>query len=225
MSDFHQIYDNGSVKPLRLLKATLRNVETAAGIVRRGGLIVYPTDTVYGLGCDPFNLKAIKRLLQVKDPMQKRKEKPLPILSNSLSNIERVAQISSAARILAERFWPGPLTLILPKKNLPKIGTSGQEDIGVRIPNNETSLMLLRASGGLLIGTSANKTGCPPPINMNEAIEQLGDQVDLFLDGGTTQVKVSSTVVDMTHREPRILRQGAINLNQILRSLRSHNSN
>ena len=183
--------------------------------MKKGGLVVYPTDTVYGLGCDPFSVKAVERLIHVKGA----REKPLPILSNTLSQIERVAKISLEARVMGEKFWPGPLTLILPKKDLPEIVTFGLRSVGVRIPNNEITLMLVSLAGGLLVGTSANKTGCPPPSKACEAIDQLGDQVDLILDGGTAELKTPSTVIDFTGKEPKVLREGSLTFNEVLKAL------
>ena len=217
MSDFPWMHDYGSFKNLRVLAATPRNIQVAAGIVRRGGLVVYPTDTVYGLGCDPFNVRSVKRLIQTKGS---RKE-PFPILISELNQIDKLAYVSPNARRIGEAFWPGPLTLILTKRALHEMVTLGGETIGVRMPNNEIALNLVALSGGFLIGTSANKTGHAPAMNATEACEQLGKCVDLILEAGTANLKRSSTVVDLTGEEPRVLRKGPISLNKILNFLKT----
>jgi len=200
---------------LGVVEATLENVEAAAEIVRGGGLIVYPTDTVYGLGCDPFNVDAVERLVKVKGA----RDRPLPILASSLNHVVRVADLSQQARRVAERFWPGPLTLVLPKKLLPDFTTFGFSTVGVRIPNHPTALKLIELSGGLLVGTSANRSGMAPPLTANAAYEQLNDEVDAILDGGVSELGKSSTVVDLTSEEPKVLRKGSERIKGILEFL------
>ncbi len=201
---------------MRILKATANNVLAASQTVKNGGLVVYPTDTVYGLGCDPFNVDAVKRVFGVK----RERKKPLPILSCCLPDLEKIVYLSEKAKKLAERFWPGSLTLVVPKKPvLPDIVTCNLDSVGVRIPKHEIALQLICQSGGLLIGTSANKTGKEPPQTAHEAAEQLGREVDIILDGGPTPVGASSTVVDLTAKKMKILREGPISLQQILDAL------
>ena len=197
---------------MRILKATLENIRAAAEIVKRGGLVVYPTETVYGLGCNPFNVNAVDKLLKVKG----KRDKPLPILSYSFNDIRKVAELSDKARKIGEKFWPGPLTLILPKKLHSNIVTFDSATVGVRIPNHKVALKLIRLSGGLLVGTSANKTGVQPPTAAEEAYEQLKDQIDVILDGGVVELGVSSTVMDLTREKPKILRTGPITFESLL---------
>lgn len=197
---------------MAILKATITNIEHVAEIIKRGGLAVYPTDTVYGLGCDPFNINAVKRVCSVKGS----RKKPLPILSCNLEDIERVAELSPTARRIVEAFWPGPLTLVLPRKAVLKSAAFGLGSIGVRIPNNDVALKLIELSGGLLIGTSANKPGKHPPTTALDAYMQLKDEVDAVLDGGKTNIGVSSTVLDVIGKEPQILREGSVSLEDIL---------
>ncbi len=203
---------------MRVLKATLENARVAAEVVKKGGLVVYPTDTVYGLGCDPFNVDAVERLIRVKGG----RDKALPILASSFSDVERVAELSEGARRVGERFWPGPLTTVLPKKYLPGIVTFGSTTVGMRIPRHEVALELIRLSGGLLVGTSANKTGSRAPSSAVEACGQLGDEVDVILDGGVTGLGVSSSVVDLTGEKPRILRKETVSLEEVLRVWEMH---
>lgn len=189
----------------KLVATTLENITYAAQIIRKGGLVVYPTDTVYGLGCDPFNTDAVEKLIRVKG----QRKKPLPILASSVRDVERVAELPSRVRsIVWGTFWPGPLTLILLKKGLPSVLTFGVNTIGVRIPNSDVALKLIEFSGGLLVGTSANKSGNESPCSAKAAQGQFNGEVDIILDGGTTQIGVSSTVLDLTGKKPKIIREG-----------------
>jgi len=197
---------------MRVLKATSENIRVASEIVRDGGLVVYPTDTVYGLGCDPLNVKAVQRVFRVKGD----REKPLPILTSSVADLEKIADLSDRARRIAAKFWPGPLTMIVPKKPaLPSVVTCGLGSVGVRVPKHDVAVQLMRLSDGLLVGTSANRMGEKPPRTAFEAAEQLGEEVDVILDGGPTPLGVSSTVVDLAVEEPKILREGPISYEDI----------
>ena len=197
---------------MRVLKATSENIRVASEIVRDGGLVVYPTDTVYGLGCDPLNVKAVQRVFRVKGD----RKKPLPILASSVADLEKIAGLSDRARKIAAKFWPGPLTIIVPKKSaLPSVVTCGLGSVGVRVPKHDVAVQLIRLSGGLLVGTSANKMGEKPPRTASEAAEQLGEEVDVILDGGPTPLGVSSTVIDLIAEEPKILREGPISYEDI----------
>jgi len=197
---------------MRILKATLENIRVAAKVVKRGGLVVYPTETVYGLGCDPLNVSAVESLIRVKGG----RDSPLPILAYSFGDVEKIAELSEGARKVGERFWPGPLTLVLPKKFLPDVVTFGLMTVGVRMPNHKVALELVRLSGGLLVGTSANKSGIEPPCNATGAFEQLGGEVDVFLDGGVVEFGVSSTVVDLSCGVPGLLREGVVGFECVL---------
>ena len=198
---------------MRILKATRDNILTASQIVRTGGLVVYPTETVYGLGCNPFNIEAVKRVFEVKG----ERRKPPPILASRINHVEKIASMSQAGKKVAEKFWPGPLTLVFPKKLvLPDFVTCNLDSVGVRIPKHDVALQLISLSNGLLIGTSANRTGERPPRNVHEATRQLKEEVDIFLDGGPATLGRSSTVADLTSEKPRILREGPISLKEIL---------
>jgi len=200
-----------------VLKATMNNIQAAAKIVKRGGLVVYPTDTVYGLGCDPFNVRAVARVFKVKG---ERKEKPLPILASNIKFIEKIAYVNERARKIAERYWPGPLTIVVPKKKaLRNIVTCGLAYVGVRIPSHTIAIQLISLCDGLLVGTSANKTGERSPTTAQEATKQLGEQVDIVLDGGPTPLGQESSVVDLTSEKPVMLREGPVKLVDILNVL------
>jgi L-threonylcarbamoyladenylate synthase len=201
---------------MTVLKATKNNIMVAAKIVRRGGLVVYPTETVYGLGCDPFNVEAVKRILKVKN----NRNKPLPVLASSIADVDKVAFVSPNGRKLAAKFWPGPLTIVFPKKpNFPDAVTLGLDSVGLRIPANDVALHLIRLSGGLLIGSSANRTGEEPPWAVQEISGELKEMVDVVLDGGVAAQGMPSTVADLTSEKPRILREGPISLKEILGAL------
>jgi L-threonylcarbamoyladenylate synthase len=198
---------------MQILRATADNLAVASQILAEGGLVAFPTDTVYGLGCNPFNVKALKRLFKVKG----ERDKPLPILASDVESIEKIAFLSGKARKIAARFWPGPLTLVLPKKTaLPETATCNLNSVGVRIPKHDVALRLIHLSNGLLMGTSANKTGAKPPCTAQEVAEQLREEMDVILDGGTTSLGISSTVVDFTQEKPKILRKGPIRLEEII---------
>jgi L-threonylcarbamoyladenylate synthase len=201
---------------MTVLKATKNNTMKAAQVVRGGGLVIYPTETVYGLGCDPFNFQAVKRILEVKG----NRNKPLPVLVASITDAGKVALISQNGKKLAAKFWPGPLTIVFPKKQaLPDVVTFGLNSVGLRIPNNEVVLQLLRMCGGLLVGSSANRTGEEPPRRVQEMSDELTTMVEIVLDGGPTAQGVPSTIVDLTQKKPRILREGPISLKAILDTL------
>lgn len=201
---------------MTLLKATRNNIMVAARIVERGGLVIYPTETVYGLGCDPFNVEAVKRILKVKGD----RRKPLPVLAASIGDADKIAFISQIGKRLAAKFWPGPLTLVFPKKSaLSDVVTFGRDSVGLRIPDNKLALHLISLSGGLLIGSSANRTGEEPPRQVQEISGELKEMVDVVLDGGAAAQGMPSTVADLTSEKPRILREGPISLKEILDAL------
>ena len=201
---------------MSVLKATKNNIMAAAKIVKRGGLVVYPTETVYGLGCNPLDAQAVKRVLDVKGD----RNKPLPVLAASMEAGERVAFISQNGKKLAAKFWPGPLTMVFSKKSsLPDIVTFNHDSVGLRIPDNDVALQLISLCGGLLIGSSANITGEKPPRNVQEISENLKGIVDLVLDGGSAVQGMPSTVVDLTLDKLSILREGPISLKEILDDL------
>jgi L-threonylcarbamoyladenylate synthase len=201
---------------MTVLKATKNNIMAAAQIVRSGGLVIYPTETVYGLGCDPLNVHAVKRLLEVKG----NRKKPLPVLAASIKDAERVAFVSPNGKKLAAKFWPGHLTMVFPKKPaLPDVVTFGLDSVGLRIPDNDVALNLIGLCGGLLLGSSANRTGKEPPRRVQEMSQELSEIVDMVLDGGPAVQGMPSTVVDLASDKPRILREGPISFKEILDAL------
>jgi len=213
ISSFHT-----QLEKMHILTATPTNIRAASEIVKNGGLVVYPTDTVYGLGCDPLNAKAVQRVSIAKG----NRKKPLPILASSVADLERIAQLSDVAHQIAARFWPGPLTIVVPRKAaLPDIVTCDLESVGVRVPGHDIAVKLIRWSGGLLVGTSANKRGQKPACTANEALEQVGEEVGIILDGGPAPLGEPSTVVDLSRETPKILRKGALAFEDVLEALAS----
>jgi len=201
---------------MTVLKATKPNVITAAQTVKKGGLVVYPTETVYGLGCDPLNVQAVNRILEVKGA----RNKPLPVLAASIADAKKVAFLSPNGKKLAAKFWPGPLTMVFPKKPaLPDAVTFGWDSVGLRIPDNDVALQLIGLCGGLLVGSSANRSGEKPPQSVQELSAELKAMVNVVLDGGPTVQGMPSTVVDLTQEKPRILRDGPVSLKAIFDAL------
>lgn len=202
---------------MEVLSSHPRDIDRAASIVKTGGIIAFPTDTVYGLGCDPHNPRALGRLLSVKG--RGRREKPFPILVSSPKLAEQIAAIDSQGKALVSRFWPGPLTLVLkPRVRFPNSLTMRRKMIAVRCPGNEVALRLIRKCGGLLTGTSANITGRPPCTSAEMVCRRLGDEVDAVVDGGRSPRRVGSTIVRVDSGV-KILRRGAIREAQIRRTL------
>ncbi len=200
---------------MELLSTRPRDIDRAALIVRSGGVLAFPTDTVYGLGCDPRNPKAIKKLLSVK----RERKTPFPILVSSERMASRIATVNATARVLISRFWPGPLTLVL--KSRPDSGlrlrTAGRT-IAVRCPENDVALRLIHKCGGVLIGTSANRSGERPCTSARMICHRL-DDIDAVVDGGRAKSRVASTIVEVQSGMVSILRRGPIRESQIRRAL------
>ena len=192
------------------------SLQHALKILRVGGLVAFPTDTVYGVGALAFDGKAVESIYIAKDrPM----EKASPVLLGEAGDLDQVAaHIPAMARQLAARFWPGPLTLIVPKKpNLPE-AISATDTVGVRVPDHRLARMLLQAAGPMAV-TSANLSGRLSPSTAEEVLAQLDGRIPLILDGGRTPGGVPSTVVDCTGQQPLIVRTGTITLENILDAL------
>ena len=181
-------------------------VTRGAEVLRRGGLVVYPTETLYALGANALEPEAVARVYKIK---KRPLGKPLSMAVSSLEMLRRYAYLDEKAERLARRFLPGPLTLVLGKKDLPDILTSGLSKVGVRIPADARALELIERFGGPVTATSANITEEISPITVGEVLEQLKG-IDLVLDGGPLDPsRVPSTIVDMVG-EPKVLREGRI---------------
>ena len=188
-------------------------IQTALRVLQSGGIVAFPTDTVYGLGALAFDNDAIQSIYIAKDrPI----EKAIPILIGDLSDLEKIVDnIPDMALRFAARFWPGPLTCIVPKKQTLPLAVSATATVAVRIPDHVDALALLRAVGPMAV-TSANISGGSNPSTAQEVYEQLKDRIPLILDGGKTQGGVPSTLVDCSGEKPLILREGPISLDELM---------
>src|SRR2546427_7424383 len=187
-------------------RVSAQSIREAGKLVLSGGVIVYPTDTVYGLGCDPTNELATERVFAIKG----RGRKPVPVLCDSLDSASRLVRLSGVALQLAKDYWPGALTIVLPlRAEVPDLIHQGSGTLGVRVPNSRSCLELIAACGGYLIGTSANKSGKPACRTVQEAFRSIGEEVDLILDGGRLSEK-EATVVKVSGNRVELLRSGAV---------------
>lgn len=189
-------------------------IDYAADLLRQGRLVAFPTETVYGLGADASNPDAVRRIFHAKG---RPADHPLIVHIPSIDCLSDWAlTVPDAARQLAARFWPGPLALILTKKSeVPLVVTGGQSTVGLRMPDHPVALRLLRAFGGGIAAPSANRFCRISPTQAAHVEEELGDAVDLILDGGACQVGVESTIVDLSGNRPRLLRPGHITRHDI----------
>ncbi|HMB24982.1 MAG TPA: L-threonylcarbamoyladenylate synthase, partial [Anaerolineales bacterium] len=190
-----------------ILPSSSDTISRAYQILQMGGLVAFPTDTVYGVGALAFDEKAVESIYTAKD---RPVEKAIPILISDPGDLEKIGiDIPRAARQLASRFWPGPLTLLVPKRlDLPE-SVSATSTVGVRVPDHEVARSLLRLAGPMAV-TSANVSGAQSPATSQEVYEQLWGRIALIIDGGRTPGGVPSTLVDCTVPELKILREGPI---------------
>lgn len=189
-------------------------IDMAARIISKGGLVVFPTETVYGLGANALNPSAVKEIFLAKG---RPVDNPLIIHIQHIDDLQTLAKnVSRKARKLAREFWPGPLTLVLEKsQRVPEITTGGLHTIAVRIPSNNISLSLIRTAGIPIAAPSANVSGRPSPTRASHVLEDLYGKVDLIIDGGRTQIGLESTVIDMTSTVPILLRPGGLPIERI----------
>jgi len=185
----------------------------ALEILQLGGLVAFPTDTVYGVGALAFDGAAVESIYAAKD---RPVEKAIPVLIGDADDLAKVsAEVPEIALKLAARFWPGPLTLVMPKHPVLPVAVSAAPTVGVRIPDHPVARALLRLAGPMAV-TSANLSGQPSPSTAQEVFAQLGGRIALILDGGKTPGGVPSTVVDCIGVEPQVLRAGAIPKSEIM---------
>ncbi|MER6349796.1 L-threonylcarbamoyladenylate synthase [Streptomyces sp. NPDC001595] len=189
--------------------ATTSDIEKAAEVLRAGGLVALPTETVYGLGANAEDPAAVGRIFQVKG---RPPTHPLIVHIGGAEHLDDwVEGVPATARLLAEHFWPGPLTLVLRRgRRVPLEATGGLETVAVRVPDHHVALALLTAFGGGVTAPSANRFGSVSPTTADHVRAELGDAVDFVLDGGSCEVGVESTIVDVTGGMPSILRPGGV---------------
>ena len=183
------------------------HIARAADRLRAGAVIAFPTDTLYGVGARALDPDAVARLYQLK---RRPSGQPMVWLVTDRAQVERFAVVSAAANDLTARFWPGPLTLVLPARDPTTMRT-----IAVRAPDHPVPMALLRALGEPIASSSANTTGQRPPVDAEQVIAGLGDDLELVLDSGPSRIGQPSTILDLSGATPRILRQGAIPLGKL----------
>ena len=191
---------------------------TAAAIIRRGGLVAIPTETVYGLGADGLNEEAVASIFAAKGRPQ---DNPLILHVAEPGEIEKFCHsIPEAAYALAEKFWPGPLTMVLPARDIvPKRTTGGLSTVAVRCPDNDVTRAIIRLSGVPIAAPSANLSGKPSTTTAAHVLHDHDGKIDAIVDGGPCRVGVESTIVDLTDEHPRLLRPGGITPEQLTQVL------
>lgn len=192
-----------------------RDFDQILSFLRAGGVIGFPTDTSYGLGADPFQESAARRIFEIKG---RPDAKPILVLVDSMTMLKQIADCSTmfeTTKLLANRFWPGPLTLILPVRNsdsgnVSRLVTADTGTIGVRWPLAPFANRLVRAFGKPITATSANKSGQPSTASADEVRAQLGMDLEMLIDGGVLSSPLGSTIVDLTQQRPTLVREGPV---------------
>jgi L-threonylcarbamoyladenylate synthase len=187
-------------------------IEKTFQVIKKGGIVVFPTDTVYGIGCNPYNTNAVEKIYEIKS---REKIKSLPVLAYSLDTVKEIARIDTFTEKIIKKYWPGPLTLILEltDKKLKK-SLNLDNKIAVRIPDSKCTLKLLEKCG-LLVGTSANISGSPPSTDPKECLKNITNY-DVFLNGGTITSKGESTIIEIENEEIKIIRKGVLKKEEIM---------
>ena len=189
-------------------------IEKASQIISQGGIVIFPTDTVYGIGCDPYNKASIEKIYKIKS---RDIIKSVPVLTYSIETAERIAQFDQLAKKIVKKFWPGPLTIIL-KVTDEKIKKSLnlENKIAIRVPNHKCTLELLKKCN-YLVGTSANISGDLPYTNPEECLKKM-QNYDVFVDGGIITSDGESTIIEIENEEIKIIREGYLTKEEILQS-------
>jgi L-threonylcarbamoyladenylate synthase len=199
-------------------EAVRQQLTPAAALLRAGELVAFPTDTVYGVGAIAWNREAVGKLYVAK---LRALDKAIPILLADPADLDLVARdVSPTARRLAERFWPGPLTIVVGRASqVPDEVTAGGDSVAVRVPDHAVARALIREAGAPLATTSANLSGGASPVTAQEVAAQLAGRIAMILDGGRCPGGKASTVVDLTGPSPVVLRPGPIGLEEILEAV------
>lgn len=199
------------MKTLRI-KCDSNGINAAIKAIKEGGIVIFPTDTVYGIGCDPYNKKAVEKIYRIKN---RERGKLFPVLGFSKDELEKIASFNDKANKIAEKFWPGQITLVLPLKD-EKLGTSMNLDdkIAVRVPKSDCALAILEQCN-LIVGTSANMSGIKSFTDPVECEKNVSD-FDVFVDDGKISSRGESTVVEINDKKIEIHREGSISKEEIL---------
>jgi L-threonylcarbamoyladenylate synthase len=189
-------------------------IRRAGGIIRKGGLVAFPTETVYGLGGDALNPESSRKIYAAKG---RPSDNPLIVHICRLEDIDLiVSEIPPEAEKLAEAFWPGPLTMILGKSDIvPTSVTGGLDTVAIRMPDHEIALALIRSGGGYIAAPSANTSGRPSPTTAQHVKDDLDGKIDMIIDGGSVGIGVESTIIDLTEDVPMVLRPGFISVDML----------
>jgi L-threonylcarbamoyladenylate synthase len=189
-------------------------ISVAAEAIRRGGIVAFPTETVYGLGVDALNQEAVKRMYEVKG---RPPDNPTIVHIAEFNDVYKLAvDVPEVAEELMRRFWPGPLTIVLKaSKIVPRVTTGGLETVGIRMPKHKVALALIRASKTPIAAPSANIAGKPSPTTAQHVIQDFYGSIDVILDAGPTKIGVESTVLDLTTKPPQILRPGGVTYEEL----------
>lgn len=197
----------------------IEKIKKAANVIIKGGLVAFPTETVYGLGANALNPKACAKIFEVK---KRPLNKPLIILIAKKKDIYNLSlDVSKIALKLIQKFWPGPLTLVLKKSEVvPDVVTAGFTTVGIRMPGSKIALSLIREAGKPVASSSANLSGKRFSVDAQHVLYDLKDKIDMIIDGGDTEIGIESTILDLTCDPPYMLRQGAISIEELKKTIR-----
>lgn len=192
----------------KIIQTTDADIAAAGEVIKQGGLVVFPTETVYGLGADGLSPAAVKKIFEAKG---RPSDNPLILHVADLETAETIGEINPVARKIMKKFWPGPITVIVTKKDIvPAEVTAGLDTVAIRMPENEVARLLIKAAGTPVAAPSANLSGKPSPTTFRHAFADMNGRVDMIIDGGNCDIGIESTVVDTTSNIPTILRPGGI---------------
>ena len=192
----------------KMARADSASVQEAAGILKAGGLVAFPTETVYGLGANAFDADAVLSIFTAKG---RPADNPLIVHIHDRAQLDEIGDIPPRAPALMDAFWPGPLTILFPRKaSIPDVVTAGLSTVAVRMPSHPVALSLLKESGVPVAAPSANRSGRPSPTTAMHVLEDMRGIIPMILDGGPCEIGVESTVLDLTHGSPVILRPGGV---------------
>ena len=200
--------------PKKISNSLEEQIEKGIKILRMGGVIAFPTDTIYGIGASIYDLAAVERVFKLK---KRPKEMALPVLVADIAQMEEVAEnLPSLACRVVERFLPGGLTLILKKKKtIAEIVSAGKDTVAVRIPDNKVVLRLIKGLGKPIVGTSANQSGGQNALTAQQVEDNFGGMLDLIIDAGIVSGGVESSIVDFSGKTPKMIREGAISRGEL----------
>ena len=193
-------------------------IERAGKLIKQGKIVIFPTETVYGIGTNGLDKNAVKKLYEIK---QRPLNKPISLLVSNMEMVNLIAKdITETEYKIMRNFFPGPLTIILKKKDIvPYIVTAGQDTVGVRMPRGDVARKLVELAGVPIAAPSANKSGEPSGTNLQEIMKYFEGKVDYCIDGGDSELGLASTIIQVIDEKPMILRQGSITLEQINKTL------